>query len=81
MCLAIPAKVEELENGMANCRVGDSETYVKASLMLLDPPPQIGDYLIIHAGFAIRILDPKEAEESLAVLREMAQLQTGQTGF
>lgn len=81
MCLAIPAKVVEMDDAMASCRVGDSETFVKASLMLLDPPPAVGDYVIIHAGFAIRILDPKEAEESLAVLRQMAQLHTGEANF
>ena len=81
MCLAIPVKVVEMNDVMANCRVGDSDTFVKASLMLLDPPPQVGDFVIMHAGFAIRILDPKEAEESLKVLRQMAQLNTGEANF
>ena len=81
MCLAIPAKIIEKDDALATCRVGESDTHVKASLMLLDPAPEVGDYVILHAGFAIRILDPKEAEESLNVLRQMAQLHTGEANF
>ncbi|MGM0646071.1 MAG: HypC/HybG/HupF family hydrogenase formation chaperone [Thermodesulfobacteriota bacterium] len=42
--------------------------------MLLEEEPQIGDYLIVHAGFALRIMDMQEAQESLQILREMAQV-------
>jgi hydrogenase expression/formation protein HypC len=72
MCLAIPAKIETIANGVAQCRVGDGETFVTASLMLLDEEAALGDYVIIHAGFAIRKLDLKEAQESLTILRDLA---------
>ncbi len=72
MCLAIPAKIETITNGVAQCRVGDGETFVSASMLLLDEEATIGDYVIIHAGFAIRKLDLREARESLAILRELA---------
>ncbi len=72
MCLAIPAKVESIENGVAHCRVGEGDTFVNASLMLLDQEATLGDYVIIHAGFAIRKLDLKEAQESLTILRDLA---------
>ena len=72
MCLAIPAKIESIENGVAQCRVGEGETFVNASLMLLDGEAALGDYVIIHAGFAIRKLDLKEAQESLTILRDLA---------
>jgi hydrogenase expression/formation protein HypC len=72
MCLAIPAKIETITNGVAQCRVGDGETFVSASMLLLDEEVTIGDYVIIHAGFAIRKLDLREARESLAILRELA---------
>jgi hydrogenase expression/formation protein HypC len=72
MCLAIPAKVEVIENGVAQCRVGEGDTFVTASLMLLDEEVTFGDYVIIHAGFAIRKLDLKEAQESLTILRDLA---------
>ena len=72
MCLAIPAKIESIENGVAQCRVGEGETFVTASLMLLDQEATMGDYVIIHAGFAIRKLDLKEAQETLTILRDLA---------
>ena len=73
MCLAIPSKIEEITEGVANCRVGESDTFIKVSLMLMEEEPKIGDYVIVHAGFALRILDPLEAEESLNVLRQMSE--------
>ena len=73
MCLAIPAQVENLENEMARCRVGESETFIDVCTMLLDPQPSTGDWLIVHAGFAMRVMDPREAQESLDVLRQMAE--------
>lgn len=78
MCLAIPVCIESIEKGVANCRVGEGETYIKASLLMLEGEAKIGDYLIVHAGFALRILDPKEAEEGLQILREMARAVAGQ---
>jgi len=73
MCLAIPVKIEEIDNGVANCRVGESDTFIKVALMLMEGEVEIGDYIIVHAGFALRKLDPVEAEESLKVLRELAE--------
>ena len=59
MCLAIPAQIVELqEAGMARVRVGESHTFLTASMMLLPEPPQIGDYVIVHAGFALHTLSP-----------------------
>ena len=83
MCLAIPAKIVELlDNGMARARVGNSETYLTASVALLPEPAQLGDYMIVHAGFALHRLDPSEAEATLLLLREMTELLEGQSaGF
>lgn len=69
MCLAIPSKVTRIENGMATIDVdGVRRT---ASLMLLDDVA-IGDYVIVHAGFAIQKLDQTAAAESIRLLREAA---------
>jgi hydrogenase expression/formation protein HypC len=83
MCLAIPSQIVELlDNGMARARVGDSQTYLTACVSLLPEPARVGDYMIIHAGFALHRLDPAEAEASLALLRDMAQLVEGKpAGF
>ncbi len=80
MCLAIPAKIVELLPAeMARVRIGESSTFLSASTMLLPETPQVGDYVIVHAGFAMHRLDPDEAEASLAALREMAEAIDGQS--
>lgn len=71
MCLAVPAEVISIEDSVATCRVGEGDTTVTASLMVLDEEVGLGDYLIIHAGFAIRKLDPVEAKETLKILRDV----------
>lgn len=73
MCLAVPAEIIEIDNGVAVCRVGEGNATVKASLLVMDEDVALGDYVIIHAGFAIRKLDPKEAEETLKILRELVE--------
>lgn len=74
MCLAIPARIVELlPSEMAKVRIGESETYITASTMLLEDSAEIGDYVIVHAGFILNKLNTKEAEESLSYLREIAQ--------
>lgn len=75
MCLAIPAKIVEIDSGMATCNVGESDTQIKVSLMLLEGQVDLGDFIIVHAGFALRKLDPKEAEETLDILRDMLSAQ------
>jgi hydrogenase expression/formation protein HypC len=71
MCLAVPAEVISIEDQVATCRVGEGDTTVTASLMILDDTIVPGDFLIIHAGFAIRKLDPVEARETLQILRDV----------
>ena len=72
MCLAIPAKViEKSDDGMLKATVGN------VSGILLPEEVEIGDYIIIHAGFAMHKMEKTEAEESLRLFRELAQA-TGQ---
>ncbi len=70
MCLAIPGEIIQIEEGVATVRIG--EALRKASLMLLPEEPDLGDYVIVHAGFALNVVDPIEAQESLRLLRELA---------
>lgn len=82
MCLAIPAKIVEFEeDSVANCQVGESETFIKVNLMLLDGEAKIGDYVIVHAGFALRILDEADAQETLKLLRQLAETMGEPAGF
>ncbi|MDZ7741093.1 MAG: HypC/HybG/HupF family hydrogenase formation chaperone [Bacteroidota bacterium] len=71
MCLSIPAKVEKIEGDNALVSVGGA-TY-NASLQMLDDV-QVGDYILLHTGFAIQKLNPEEAEESLKVFEEFEEL-------
>lgn len=70
MCLAIPGEIMQIDDGVATVRIG--EALRKASLMLLPVEPKAGDYVIVHAGFALHVIDPTEAMESLRLLRELA---------
>ncbi|MDR2051756.1 MAG: HypC/HybG/HupF family hydrogenase formation chaperone [Deltaproteobacteria bacterium] len=81
MCVAVPVRVEELlEAGMLRCRAGQSDTFVVVSDALLEEPAQSGDYLIVHAGFALRRLEVEEAEETLRLLRSLAEFADNRTG-
>ena len=71
MCLAIPAKIITIENTVATIDVEGTERQV--SLLLLEDAA-VGDYVVVHAGFAIQKIDEEAAMESLKVLREMASL-------
>lgn len=78
MCIAVPMKVTEIDDQkMARCRVGDSDTFVVASLALLSEEVEPGDYVMVHAGFAIEKTDPASAEETLELMREMIELSKG----
>lgn len=70
MCLAIPARVVELLAGdMA--RVDLQGVSVSASLALVDDV-KVGDYVVLHVGYALTRLDPEEANRTLALLDEAA---------
>lgn len=67
MCLAIPSRIIKIENNMATIDVEGVKR--EASLMLLEDA-RVGDYVIVHAGFAIQKLDEAAARETLDLLRE-----------
>jgi len=73
MCLAIPAKVTQI-NASRQGKVDYLGTKVKANFSLLEDVRR-GDWVIVHAGFAITRLDEEEAQETLALLREIVQAQ------
>jgi len=69
MCLAIPAKVISVEGSKALVMIGDTE--YNASLLLLEDV-KAGDYVMLHAGFAIQKVDEEEAIETMRLLNEVA---------
>jgi hydrogenase expression/formation protein HypC len=71
MCLAVPAKITRVEaSGLGIVDYLGNE--VKTNFTLL-PEAKVGDWVIIHAGFAISLLDRKEARRTLRLFREMAK--------
>jgi len=72
MCLAVPAEVVELlEDDLALIEIGGVRKEV--SLMLVDGVGA-GDFVLVHAGFAIEKVDPEEARKTLEILEEYARL-------
>jgi hydrogenase expression/formation protein HypC len=71
MCLAVPLKILSIQDSVAAVDLYGAKKDV--SLLLLPEAADVGDYVLVHAGFALRKLDEEEAEETLELMREMAQ--------
>ena len=69
MCLAIPARIVEM--GFDDRAVVDLGGVRKEISLALVDQVQVGDYVIIHVGYALTRLDPEEAEKTLALMSEM----------
>ena len=69
MCLAIPSKIVKIENGMATI---DVDGVQRKTRLLLVEDAGFGDYVIVHAGFALHKIDEADAMESLRILKEAA---------
>jgi len=71
MCLAIPALIKLIEDKEAEAEIGGITRRIS---LWLTPEARVGDYVLIHTGYAINVLDQKEAEETLTLLRQIAEL-------
>ncbi len=71
MCLAIPARINTINGTEAEVEIGGITR--KASLMLT-PDARVGDYVLLHTGYAINIINQIEAEQTLAFFAEIAKL-------
>ena len=69
MCVGVPMQVISIDGDQAMTEVDGVKR--EASLMLLDQEVAVGDFVIIHAGFAISKLDQEDARETLALMREV----------
>ncbi|MFO7676588.1 MAG: HypC/HybG/HupF family hydrogenase formation chaperone [bacterium] len=74
MCLAIPVRVVSVDGDTATGEVGGVERDVS---VLMTPGVKPGDYVIVHAGFAIQVVDAREARENLRIFAEMARAVDG----
>ncbi len=70
MCLAVPTRVLKIEGLKAVVELGGLAR--QASIMLV-PDTQVGDYVLLHAGFAIQKMDEREAEETIRLFTEIAE--------
>ena len=77
MCLGVPARIMNIEGSDATVALGDVE--YKASLLLLNDV-KVGDFIILHAGFAIEKVDPQEADETIRLFKEMEMNGSTETG-
>ena len=71
MCLAIPALIKSIEDKEAEAEIGGITRRIS---LWLTPEAKVGDYVLVHTGYAINILDQEEAEETLTLLREIAEV-------
>ena len=70
MCLAIPVLITSIEDKEAEVEIGGITRRIS---IWLTPEAKVGDYALVHTGYAINILNQEEGEETLRLLREMAK--------
>lgn len=68
MCLAVPAKIESIDGEKATVSLSGTRLDVVISMT---PEAKVGDYVLVHAGYAITLLDEQEAHETFEILREV----------
>ena len=76
MCLGVPARIEEIyqKDGLKMARV-DFGGVIREVCLDYVPEAQVGEYCIIHVGFAISLLSESEAQETLGLLREIINIE------
>jgi hydrogenase expression/formation protein HypC len=75
MCLAVPVKVVSVQGNQAEVDIGGVGRKVDISMT---PEAKVGDYVLLHTGYAINILDDAEAQETLSLLERMVEADEGQ---
>ncbi len=73
MCLSIPARVDKIDGSTATCTVGES-SYEASLELILNENVVVGDYVLIHTGFALQKLDTDDALETLRTFEEFEKL-------
>ncbi|HEY97718.1 MAG TPA: HypC/HybG/HupF family hydrogenase formation chaperone [Dehalococcoidia bacterium] len=70
MCLAIPALIKTINGQQAEV---DIEGVTRGVSLQLTPEARVGDYVLLHTGYAISIIDEAEAEETMKLLKELSE--------
>lgn len=76
MCLSIPAKIVSIEGEKAKVSLGGAE--YNAALDLVEDV-KVGDYVLLHSGFALQKIDEEEAKETIRLLNEIIEKEKGET--
>ena len=71
MCLAVPVKIVSIDGNEAQTEIAGVRRRVSIALT---PEAKVGDYVLLHTGYAIGVVDEAEAEETLKLLEEIASL-------
>jgi len=71
MCLAVPVMIQNIEGAQAMVELGGVRRMIS---LVLTPEAGVGNYVLVHAGYAIGIVDEEEAKETLHLLEEMTNL-------
>jgi hydrogenase expression/formation protein HypC len=71
MCLAVPLLIKSIKGKDAEAEIGGVSRPVS---LWLTPDARVGDYVLVHTGYAISVLDKAEAEETLRLLGEIAAM-------
>jgi len=71
MCLAIPALIKSIDGYIAEI---DIDGVTRQASLQLTPEAKVGDYVLLHTGYAINVIDPVEAEETLKLLKELSEV-------
>lgn len=71
MCIAVPALITSIEDKEAQVEIGGITRRIS---LWLTPEAEVGDYVLLHTGYAINIFDQEEAEETLKLLEEIAKM-------
>ncbi len=77
MCLAVPALIVSIEGNEAEVELAGARRRIGLQLV---PEARVGDYVLVHTGFAINVLDPDEAAESLRLFWELDALADAEEG-
>lgn len=75
MCLAVPVRITSVEGEQAEVDIGGVSRKVSIALT---PEATVGDYVLLHTGYAINILNEAEAQETLSLLERMVDTEEGQ---
>ena len=72
MCLAVPVQVISVEGNEAEVEIGGVKRRVS---IMLTPEAKVGDYVLLHTGYAINVVDEVEAKETLKLFEQMADFE------